>query len=126
MAQYLTYAEYQARGGKSDELAFLPLEFKCRKRIDYWTMGRVKAMAQIPECVKDCMMSIISIEEAVGVTAQIAQPKASSFSTDGYSESYGDTFSYKTVKRQIDDTIRSSLIYEVDDKGEHLVYQGVG
>lgn len=123
--QYLTYDEYVMRGGKCGEVQFLPLEFKCRKRIDYLTMGRVKAMSEVPECVKMCMMLILGIEEGVGVQAQIQNPKAQSFSTDGYSESYGDTFSYSTVSRQIDNTIRSTLMYEVDDKGEHLMYQGV-
>ncbi len=123
--QYLTHEEYRAWGGKADFAAFIPLEFKCRKRIDYLTMGRVRAMEKVPDSVKACMMAIIAIEENVGVTAQIEKPRAQSFSTDGYSESYGDTFSYKTVTRQIDDTIRKSLIYEVDDNGEHLMYQGV-
>ena len=123
--QYLTYDEYVRMGGTSTEAQFAPLEFKCRKRIDYLTMGRVKGMAEVPECVKMCMMAIIGIEESVGVQAQIQNPKAQSFSTDGYSESYGDTFSYKTVSRQIDQTIRTALMYETDDAGEHLMYQGV-
>ena len=123
--QYLTYDEYMSRGGKADLTVFNSLEFKCRKRIDYMTMGRVMVMKEIPEAVKLCMMSIIQIEETVGVAAQMAKPKAQSFSTDGYSESYGDTFSYDTIRRQIDDTIRTSLIYELDDTGEHIMYQGV-
>ena len=123
--QYLTYDEYMSRGGKADLTVFTSLEFKCRKRIDYMTMGRVMVMKEIPEAVKLCMMSIIQIEETVGVAAQMAKPKAQSFSTDGYSESYGDTFSYDTIRRQIDDTIRTSLIYELDDTGEHIMYQGV-
>ena len=49
---YLTYQEYKSYGGELSETAFIPLEFKSRKRIDYLTDSRVQNMIAVPAAVK--------------------------------------------------------------------------
>ena len=108
---YLTYDEYVAYGGTLDEADFALAEFKARKRIDYLTDSRVEKMAEVPEAVKLAMVSIIKADSAVGVDAQAGAPLVASFTTDGYSESYGSA---------------AELLYGVkDDNGVPLLYRGV-
>lgn len=126
MAQtvYLTYEEYVERGGASSESAFPLLEFRARKRIDRMTFSRVQDMAEVPEAVKLCMMSIIGIDSKVGVEAQVENPVVTSFNTDGYSESYGKALSATDAEAAMSASIRSMLWGEVNDDGVPLLYRG--
>lgn len=123
--KYLTYDEYQKYGGTLPETAFTLLEFKCRKRIDYLTASRVQNMQIVPEAVKLCMMSLVTVENAAGVEAQITNPTVTSFNTDGYSESYGKALGAEDAAKSMNDMIRSSLYGEVDDDGIPLIYRGI-
>lgn len=123
---YLTYAEYQTYGGTLTQAAFVPLELKCRKRIDYLTDNRVtEHMETIPEDIKVCMYSLINIESAVGGEKQATQPVVTSFNTDGYSESYGHSLDAKGAEKLIDDTIKTMLWGIYDDEGTPILYRGV-
>ena len=125
---YLTfeeYEEYTAFGGTLPQASFTLLEFKCRKRIDYLTDNRVQGMAVVPEAVKLCMMSLIAMENAAGAEAQATNPVVTSFSTDGYSETYGKTMNAADAARSMNDTIRSYLCGEKDDNGVPLLFRGV-
>ena len=51
---YLTYQEYKSYGGELSETAFIPLEFKSRKRIDYLTDSRVQNMARRRQALYVC------------------------------------------------------------------------
>ena len=124
-AQYLTYAEYTGYGGTLPEQDFTLFEYKCRKRIDYLTDSRVQAMQVVPESVKMCMMMLIGIDASAGVEAQINNPMVTSFSTDGYSESYGKAVGATEAEASMNATIRTSLYGEVDDNGVPLLYRGV-
>ena len=73
-SNYLTYAEYQAYGGTLTSAAFVPLEFKSRKRVDYLTDTRVQDMESVPEEVKLCMYALINMDAAVGAEAQASAP----------------------------------------------------
>ena len=123
---YLTYDEYQAYGGELDEAAFVQAEFRARKRLDELTDGRVARMAVTPEAVKLAMLSIIGVDGAVGVEAQAKSPMAASFSTDGYSESYGSV-GERTValERQLNAQLRRLLAGVRDDEGVPLLYRGI-
>lgn len=123
---YLTYTEYKKLGGVLPRSDFTRLEFKCRKRIDYLTDSRVQAMKEIPEAVKLCMMSLIAVEHSAGAEAQAQNPTVTSFSTDGYSESYGNALSTSEAAASMDGTIRTMLYGEYDDNGVPLLYRGVG
>ena len=123
--QYLTYAEYQAYGGTASATSFALLEFKARKRIDYVTDSRVQNMAAVPEAVKLCEMCLISMESTVGIQAQAEKPLVTSFSTDGYSESYGKAQGVTDADRSMNQAVAEYLYGETDDNGVPLLYRGV-
>lgn len=126
MAQYLTYEKYQEWGGTLDESAFNLAEIKARARIDALTMGRVKAMAEVPEQVQAAMMEIIQVDGTYSASAQAAAPVAASFSTDGYSESYGSAESRTaTIEKQLTASLLTLLDGVVDDHGTPLTFAGV-
>lgn len=122
---YLTYEEYKNYGGALSETEFPLMEFKCRKRIDKLTDCRVQKMASVPEAVKLCMMSLIKLESAAGTEAQVENPVVTSFSTDGYSESYGKAMGASEASTAMNSTVYSMLYGELDDNGVPLLYRGV-
>ena len=123
---YLTYDEYQSYGGTLPESDFTLAEFRARKRVDYLTDSRVENMAEVPEAVKQAMMSIIKADGVVGVDAQAGAPLVASFSTDGYSENYGSAADQTAnVEKQLNAEIRRLLFGVKDDNGVPLLYRGV-
>lgn len=126
MAQYLTYAQYQAWGGGLSESAFNLAEIKARSRIDAMTQGRVAYMAQVPEQVQAAMMEIIMVDGTYSAAAQAAAPVAASFTTDGYSESYGSAETRTAaIEKQLTASIETLLDGVTDDEGTPLLYAGV-
>ena len=126
MAQYLTYAQYQAWGGGLSESAFNLAEIKARSRIDAMTRGRVAYMAQVPEQVQAAMMEIITVDGTYSASAQAAAPVAASFTTDGYSESYGSAETRTAaIEKQLTASIETLLDGVTDDEGTPLLYAGV-
>lgn len=126
--EYLTYPQYQSMGGQLSMAAFTPLEFKSRKRIDRLTDSRVKPMAEagaVPEAVKLCMFALIDLESKVGVAAQVDNPVVTSFSTDGYTENYGNLPKQGEAERQMDAAVGQYLYGETDLCGVPLLYRGV-
>ena len=123
---YLTYDEYKAYGGTLDQTAFEHLEFKARKRLDYLTDCRVRDhMAEISEAVKRCMYSLINTENSVGIEAQANRPNVTSYSTDGYSETYGNAINTEEAGQRMNKMVAEMLYGEVDDNGVQLLYRGV-
>ena len=122
---YLTYQEYKSYGGELSETAFIPLEFKSRKRIDYLTDSRVQNMAAVPAAVKLCMYVLIGMESSVGRSEQAASPSVSSFNTDGYSETYSQAMDADTANAQMDALTKEYLYGEKDDNGTPLLYRGL-
>lgn len=122
---YLTYEEYQKYGGTVDQTSFPLLELACRKRIDYLTASRIQGMKEVPDAVKLCMVSLINVESAVGIESQANRPQVTSFTTDGYSESYGKALSTAEASAGQVDMIRTALYGEVDDEGVPLLYRGL-
>ena len=122
---YLTYQEYKSYGGELSETAFIPLEFKSRKRIDYLTYSRVQNMAAVPAAVKLCMYVLIGMESSVGRSEQAASPSVSSFNTDGYSETYSQAMDADTASAQMDALTKEYLYGEKDDNGTPLLYRGL-
>lgn len=123
--QYLSFLEYQSYGGTASVTEFPLLEFRARKRIDELTDSRVQQMAEIPESVKLCATFIINIDSKAGVEAQIKNPVVTSFSTDGYSESYGKAPGMQEAENSMISAIRSMLWGESDDNGVPLLYRGL-
>lgn len=126
MAQYLTYAQYQTWGGTMTEAAFNLAEIKARARIDAMTQGRVAVMQTVPEQVQAAMMEIINVDSTYSAAAQAAAPVVASFSTDGYSESYGSAESRTAaIEKQLTASILTLLDGVVDDNGVPLTFAGV-
>ncbi len=61
--QYLTFNEYVEMGGVLDETAFTPLARKAEYHINAQASGmtgvRIKRLAEIPECVKECVYELV-------------------------------------------------------------------
>ena len=126
MAQYLSYEQYITWGGTLDEGAFNLAEIKARARIDALTMGRVARMRCVPERVRAAMMEIIAVDGTFSASAQAVAPVAASFTTDGYSESYGSAESRTaTIEKQLTGSILALLDGVTDDDGVPLLYAGV-
>lgn len=123
---YLTYAQYQEWGGTLQEAAFNLAEIKARARIDALTMGRVKPLAAVPEQVQAAMMEIIQVDGTYSASAQASAPVAASFTTDGYSESYGSAESRTAaIEKQLTSDILTLLDGVLDDNGVPLTFAGV-
>ena len=127
MAQYLTYEEYTAWGGSALQEADWPLaELKARKRVDSLTQGRVAAMAEVPVEVKAAMMEILAVDGTFSASAQTAAPVVASFTTDGYSETYGSVEARTAaVEAQLSSTLEALLDGVLDDNGVPLLFAGV-
>lgn len=125
---YLTHDEYTLYRGPVELAIFLPLEMKCRKRIDRLTDCRVRPMAEagaVPESVRLCMIALIDMERAAGINAQAETPAVTSFSTDGYTETHGNLPGADAAEAQMDALVKDYLYGEVDGFGVPLLYRGV-
>ena len=126
MAQYLTYDEYVSRGGTVPMEQLAVAEQKAQGYIDYLTDCRVQQMAAVPEAVKLTIMAIMQVDSSFGVDAQMSNPVVASFSTDGYSESYGGVSEQAgAVKKALNDEINHMLYGVKDDNGIPLLYRGL-
>ena len=86
---YLTYAEYQEKGGTLTETSFNNIEAAARSRIDYFTFKRLKNETVIPIEVKCCMFELINlIAKQNDIISQGNTGAIASQSNDGVSISY--------------------------------------
>lgn len=122
---YLTHDKYMLFRGPVELTEYIPLELKSRKRIDRLTDGRVQAMERVPEAVQMCMLALIDMERKVGAVAQAETPVVTSFTTDGYTEHYGNAPTAQTAEVEMDKLVLEYLYGEVDDAGVPLLYRGV-
>ena len=122
---YIDLIYYQENGGKEmTEAAFSRNEFRARKLVDRLTQGRVKDMAEVPEAVKRLMVELVSLEENQGAELT-AHQAVTSFSNDGYSETYADPLTGERVKEIECALVLEYLSEEVDDNGVPLLFLGV-
>lgn len=123
---YIDIVYYKANGGNGDmtDAAFSRNEFRARKIVDGLTQSRVKEMAVVPEAVKRLMVELVSLEAAQGAEITENQP-VTSFSNDGYSETYADPLTRERVKEIEFELISEYLSGETDDHGTPLLYLGV-
>ena len=123
---YLTYEEYEHYGGELTESAFILQEFQARKIIDRLTDNRVRDhMETVSDAVKMTMKALIDMNAAVGISAQATNPQATSFSNDGYSETYGNAIKAEDAERRMMQLAKVMLHGERDDRGVLLLYLGV-
>lgn len=126
MRQYLTYDEYTERGGTLPKEKFIWAEFRAQKRVDFLTDCRVRGMAEVPEEVKLCIVSLIKADSRIGVEAQAEDQIITSYNTDGYSESYGSAADQiAALQKSMDATVREMLYGVLNDDGIPLLYRGL-
>ena len=124
--RYLSYGQYVAWGGTMTEAEYDLAELTARKRIDAMTQGRVARMAEAPREVQAAMMAIIAVNATYSASAQASAPVAASFTTDGYSESYGSAESRTAaIEKQMTGQIETLLDGVTDDDGVPLLFAGV-
>ena len=123
---YIDLSYYRQNGGKADmdDAAFPRFEFRARKIVDKLTQNRVKNMQAVPEAVKRLMVELVTLESTQG--AEITESKSvTSFSNDGYSETYADPLTGEQVKELECELVSEYLSGETDDEGPPLLYLGV-
>ena len=123
---YIDYAYFVNNGGSGDisRAAFDPLCFRAQKKIDMYTQGRVKRMKTVPEAVKRLLVELTNIEANTASSA-VNSPAISSFSNDGYSESYAEPMTSENIGKIVSALILEYLSEEYDDNGTPLLYLGV-
>lgn len=115
---YLTvyeYLEYTGVGEDGHE-EFNRFSFKAEKELEKATFGRVKALSEVPTCVKRCLCELIRFFAECSKNGNT--PSISSFSNDGYSVTFADR---KEQQSQIADIIYT---YLAEDEN-NLLYCGV-
>lgn len=90
---YLTYEKYKEYGGSVIEKDYAFFECLARKKLDYWTLGRI---IEINEDIELCMFLII--EELYQI--ETGEADVSSVSNDGISMSFVDA---KTSDQKLQD-----------------------
>lgn len=122
---YIEIGYYLANGGtEMDDAAFSRNEYRARKIVDRLTQNRVTKMQNVPEAVKRLMVELVTLEATQGAAALDNQP-VSSFSNDGYSETYAQPLTAEMVKQLEMDLVVDYLAEETDDNGTPLLYLGV-
>ena len=123
---YIDYVYFQEHGGTTGLTCatFARDEFRARKLVDRLTQGRVAKMKAVPEAVQLLMVELIQMEGTQGAALLDSQP-VTSFSNDGYSETYADPLTADRVKELETDLILQYLSGEADDNGTPLLYLGV-
>lgn len=98
---YLIFEQYKDNGGRADRSAFPALEFQARKKLDYWTQGRI---SYPDEAVQLCMTLIVdALAEA---RENQTGGSVSSFSNDGVSVNFSN-------KRRTESEIMKSVYKQV-------------
>lgn len=123
---YIDYCCYVNCGGDVaiDRATFKRLEFRARKIVDRLTQNRIQSMREIPEAVKQLMVELIPLEATQGAAVRDNQT-VTSFSNDGYSETYADPLTGDRLKETEHNLIIEYLSGEKDDNGVPLLYLGV-
>ena len=123
---YIDLGYYRANGGKEEmtDATFARCEFRAKKQIDRVTQNRVARMAEVPEAVKMLMVELVTLESTQGA-AMMDNQAVTSFSNDGYSETYADPLTAERVMEIEQDLIQEYLSGETDDTGTPLLYLGV-
>lgn len=122
---YIEIGYYLANGGtEMDDAVFYRNEYRARKIVDRLTQNRVAKMQNVPEAVQRLMVELVTLEATQGAAALDNQP-VSSFSNDGYSETYAQPLTAEMVKQLEMDLVVDYLAEETDDNGTPLLYLGV-
>ena len=122
---YLTYTEYMDHGGSMERIRFERLEYKAERKLRNLTFARIDRMEQIPEAVKKLVFELVEITANADAVQTGADGAVTSFSNDGYSESYGRAKDGAYYDALFEDACRDFLLEETDDLGIPLMFCGV-
>lgn len=135
---YLTYDEYLAFGGTTEETAFDNLEFEARTVIDWWTYNRLQNDEEYPEAVKRCMFKLINIIIAKQraqllknngtVNTDVTESGIVQQSNDGVSTTYNIMSASEIIAQSGEDvksTIRMYLQNVRNSLGRKVLYRGL-
>ena len=121
---YLSYADYESMGGALDEAAFNSLERKVRYLINSQAGGRcgdrISQLAELPECVRDCVYELISFMYANNASDK--QISSESQSQGGTSESV--SYATKTDTELVAQAEGIIKDYFYGGGYGHLLYKG--
>ena len=122
---YIDQEYYMSNGGTGmSDAAFLRNEFRAEKLVDRLTQRRIRNMAQVPEAVKRLMVELVTLEATQGAE-QLSNQAVTSFTNDGYSETYADPLTGDRIKEIEEELIAEYLSGELDDDGTPLLFLGV-
>lgn len=122
---YIDLTYYKHNGGKEmTEAAFAGAEFRARKLVDRYTQNRVRSMESVPEAVQRLMVELVTLEFTQGA-AVLENQTVSSFSNDGYSETYAEPLTAERIRELENELILTYLLGEQDDNGVPLLWLGV-
>ena len=113
MAEYLTFDDYTAMGGKLDEVSFTRKEFAARAAIDKATHGRIQNGVSDDTAEKLKFLVLELIEQ--NMVGTMKGRKRSSESNNGLSVSYADD------KGEAENLIRTYLANEQTTDGVPLI-----
>lgn len=123
---YIDYEYYIENGGDIDMeyTAFSRAGFRARKIVDRLTQSRIQRMSCPSEAVMQLMVELVTLESTQGAAVQNNQA-LTSFTNDGYSETYAAPLTSERVKEIESELVLEYLSGETDDNGTPLLWLGV-
>ncbi len=121
---YLSDNDYYTMGGTATVAAFPRYAFRAEQLVNAHTHNRIKAMTEIPQAVKYCMVELVNAMATTDPTTAAVSPTLTGFNNDGYSESYAGVTA-ESLTQAYSGIIRDYLSCECDDNGTPLLYAGV-
>lgn len=106
MCGYITYEQYKALGGTAEQSAFPLLEKLARKKLDYWTQGRI---TEADDDIRLCMLLII---DAMG-KIRSGKKDVASVSNDGVSVTYASAKTEEQMMGSVYDQVVEILPVEL-------------
>ena len=106
MCGYITYDQYKALGGAAHASAFPRLEILARKKLDYWTQGRIK---ESDDDIRLCMFLIIDAMKKV----ESGYVNVASTNNDGLTVSYASARTEEQMMGSVYDQIVEILPVEL-------------
>lgn len=136
---YLTYPEYFKMGGTLQLSAFNAAIYEAERKLDYYTLGKLKEDETVSEAVKRALAKITELISIFNtyrdMASNVTDPVTVNQSNDGVSVSYGGYMAHTApqdiatasdkLERDIQQIVKTYLIGEKNQAGELLIYRGV-
>ena len=129
---YLTYPDYISYGGALDEKTFLKYLFSAEAYLNYMTFSRLKNDEVIPEEVKLCLFTIISLMDIrnTALSGKNADGTANirSQENDGVATTFNTmdaSVLLDSCKKEIRQAIKEYLDGVKNEAGQKLLYRGL-